>query len=293
MEPPTLSVVAPVYNEARILSEFVARCTRAAEQCGRPFELVLVDDASTDATPELLATLRRDERVRSLRLASNAGQFRATQAGLRAARGDWVVVLDADLQDPPEHIPRLVDALAAADTSVSAVLAVKSHRDDPLPFMVGQFLFHRLQQLLSRVVVPSGAGTYCVMRQPVARRVARAQCPRANLAAVVAVAVRALGGELDTLAYEKGARYDRRGHVGWLGLIAEALDSLAVTGALPRVLALLAVGFAGGALLFAGHSAARAVLLASGSVAAVGALSVSRRARQRLAAVHAPDSDAG
>jgi dolichol-phosphate mannosyltransferase len=293
MEPPTLSVVAPVYNEARILPEFVARCTRAAEQCGRPFELVLVDDASTDATPELLATLRHDERVRSLRLASNVGQFRATQAGLREARGNCVVVLDADLQDPPEHIPRLVDALVAADASVFAVLAVKSHRDDPLPFMVGQFLFHRLQHALSGVVVPSGAGAYCAMRRAIARSVARAQCPRANLAAVVAVAVRARGGELSTVAYDKAARYDHRGHVGWLGLIAEALDSLAVTGALPRALALIAAACAGAALLCASHPVARAFVLVSAAAASVGAVSVSWRARQRLAAVHAPDSDAG
>lgn len=72
MEPPTLSVVAPVYNEAAILPEFVARCTGAAERCREPFELVLVDDASTDDTPAVLASLTRDDRVRMLRLPSNA-----------------------------------------------------------------------------------------------------------------------------------------------------------------------------------------------------------------------------
>ena len=287
VEPPTLSVVAPVYNEAGILSEFVARCTRAAEQCGRPFEVVLVDDASTDGTPGVLASLARDGRVRAVRLASNAGQFRATQAGLRAARGGWIAVLDADLQDPPETIPRLVDVLATAEPAVGAVLAVKSHRDDPGLFMLGQFIFHRLQHALSRVAVPRGAGAYCLMRRAIAERVARAECPRANLAAVVAVAVSAARGRVETVTYEKAARYDGRGHVGWAGLIGEALDSLTITGALPRLLAVVAGGFAIAALASSGHPIARALLLGAGGAAALGSLATRWQARHRLAGVRA------
>src|SRR5437899_9240312 len=205
--------------------------------------MVLVDDASTEATPALLASLARDGRVRAVRLTSNAGQFRATQAGLREARGSWIAVLDADLQDPPETIPRLVQVLATADPAVAAVLAVKSHRDDPLLFMLGQFIFHRLQHALSRVAVPRGAGAYCLMRRAIAERVARAECRRAHLAAVVAVAVSAVGGRVETVAYEKAARYDQQGHVGWAGLIAEALDSLTLPGARPRSRPYRATGF--------------------------------------------------
>ena len=68
------------------------------------------------------------------------------------------------------------------------------------------------------------------MRRAVAKRVARADCGHANLAAVIAVAVSAIGGRVATVGYEKTARYDGRGHVGWAGLIAEALDSLTITG---------------------------------------------------------------
>jgi dolichol-phosphate mannosyltransferase len=276
-----------VYNEARILPEFVARCTRAADQCGQPFEVVLVDDASTDGTPALLASLARDARVRALRLASNAGQFRATQAGLREARGSWIAVLDADLQDPPETIPRLVEVLATADAAVGAVLAVKSHRDDPPLFMLGQFIFHRLQHALSQVAVPRGAGAYCLMRRAVAERVARAECRRANLAAVVSVAVRAAGGRLATVTYEKAARYDGRGRVGWAGLTAEALDSLTITGALPRLLGLAAAGLGIAALASGDHPIARALLVGAGGAAAVGSLGTSWRARHGLAGVRA------
>ena len=282
---PTLSVVAPIYNEARILPEFVARCTRAAEQCGRPFELVLVDDASSDGTPALLASLARDGRVRPVHLASNAGQFRATQAGLREARGSWIAVLDADLQDPPETIPRLVHTLATADPAVVAVLAVKSRREDPLVFVIGQFVFERLQHVLSDVAVPRGAGAYCVMRRAVAERVARAECPRANLATVVAIAVSAVRGRVETVTYEKAARYDRHGRVGWAGLIGEALDSLTVTGALPRLLAFAAAGLGIAALGASGHPVALALLLAGGAAAAIVSVGMSRRSRRRLVGV--------
>lgn len=287
MEAPALSIVAPVYNEARVLPELVARCLRAAEQRDLSCELVIADDASTDETPALLAALGRDPRLRPCRLPANAGQFAATQAGIRAARGRWVVVLDGDLQDPPELIPRLVDALAAAPDEVLAVLAVKSHRDDPWPFMLGQFLFHRLQHLLSRVALPLGAGTYCIMRRAVARRVGEAALTRANLSAVVAVAARALGGDLATVTYEKGPRYDGSGRVGWRGLVSEALESLAVTGALSRLLALTAVVLAVAGLAAGGAPLARPVLLAAALLAAAAAAGVGRRTRHALASMRA------
>jgi len=288
-----LSIVAPVYNEASILREFVARCTRAAEQRDLPFELIIVDDASTDDTPAVLAELARDARVRPYRLPSNAGQFRATQAGLRATRGTWTVVLDGDLQDPPEEIPRLVDALSGAAPAVLAVLAVKSHRADPMVFMVGQYLFHRVQYALSRVALPRGAGTYCVMRRAVARRVAMAELAQANLAAVVAVAVQALGGKLAAVPYEKGPRYDRSGRVGWAGLVVEALASLAATGALSRLLALKAITLSAGAVASAGHPRARVAMLGVGALAATLAVGVGHRTRRALAGVRASDPGDG
>ncbi|MEO8601953.1 MAG: DegT/DnrJ/EryC1/StrS family aminotransferase [bacterium] len=283
--PPQVSIVAPVYNEARVLPELAARGLHAAARRGVSVELVLADDASTDASAAVLADLARDTRVRPCRLARNGGQFRATQAGLRAARGDWVVVLDGDLQDPPEHIAELIAALAAAPPQVLAVLAVKSQRHDPRLFMAGLFVFHRLQHALGRVRVPHGAGTYCIMRRSIAERIARAGLRRANLAAVLAVAVRQAGGELSTISYEKAARYDGSGRVGWRGLIGEGLESMAVTGALPRLLGLNAAGFGAGALALEGGIADMALIGAG--VAAAAALAVGRRTRQALAGMRA------
>ena len=103
-----LSVVAPVYEEEALVEAFHARVCSALE--GIPFELVLVDDGSSDRTPELLEQIAaRDERVRVVFLSRNFGHQTALTAGLDHARGDAVAMIDADLQDPPELIPEMLD----------------------------------------------------------------------------------------------------------------------------------------------------------------------------------------
>src|SRR4051812_42974707 len=102
-----LSVVAPVYNEQDTLPEFVRRVVAAVAPLGR-YELVLVDDGSTDLSwPELVRLADGDPHIRLVRLSRNFGHQAALSAGLDAARGDAVVLIDSDLQDPPEVIPEL------------------------------------------------------------------------------------------------------------------------------------------------------------------------------------------
>lgn len=110
---PWLSVVVPVLNEAHTLPAFHARLRAVLDALGRPWELVVVDDGSTDGSFELLRALRaRDPALRVVRLDRNYGQHAAVLAGLGRARGEVVVTLDADLQNPPEEIPRLLARLA-------------------------------------------------------------------------------------------------------------------------------------------------------------------------------------
>src|SRR2546421_8759025 len=102
-----LSVVAPVYNEEGTIEEFYSRVRAALE--GLNFELVLVDDGSTDSSATILERLAEsDPRVRLVYLSRNFGHQTALTAGLDHARGDAVVMLDADLQDPPELIPKML-----------------------------------------------------------------------------------------------------------------------------------------------------------------------------------------
>lgn len=240
MSRPGLSIVVPVFNEAGVVVELVRRCVAAGRATSLVFEVIVVDDESRDATPQLLAQVSDAQQVRALRLERNTGQFGATCAGLRQARGEVVVVLDGDLQDPPEVIPSLVEALVEADGETDCVFAVKAKRQDPLWFRLGRYGYHAVQRVMLRDRVPSGAGSYCAMSARLAARVGRLPAQRSNLSAVVA----ALGARTRTVPYEKARRYDDQSRVGVIGLAREALASLLLTGAIQRLLLMVALAAA-------------------------------------------------
>src|SRR5919202_2212211 len=126
--PPDLSVVVTVFDEERTVDEVYERTAAALDTLGRPYELIFVDDGSTDATFERLERLHeRDPRVRAVRFKRNFGQHPAMHAGLVRARGDVVVTMDGDLQNAPEDIPRLVAAVEAGSDVASGTR--RSRRD--------------------------------------------------------------------------------------------------------------------------------------------------------------------
>jgi glycosyltransferase involved in cell wall biosynthesis len=134
----TLSIIVPAKNEAASLPQLVEETAQAFRPLLRggagphpmeAFELLIIDDGSTDETLKVLHDLAlRYPELRPIRLAANAGQSAATLAGFRAARGDWVAILDADLQNPPRELARLWDALPGYD----AVLGWRLKRQDVL-----------------------------------------------------------------------------------------------------------------------------------------------------------------
>ncbi len=131
MEVPRVSLVIPVYQEADNVGPLVAEIRAALEGLADPWEVLLVDDGSTDGSWERIrAEAGRDPRVRGLRLAANRGQTAAFAAGFRAARGELVVTLDADLQNDPADIPRLLEVQRHEDADV--VLGVRRNRRDNL-----------------------------------------------------------------------------------------------------------------------------------------------------------------
>jgi dolichol-phosphate mannosyltransferase len=115
-----LSVVAPALNESEVIEAFYGRVRSALE--GIPFELVVVDDGSTDATPEILGRLaEQDDRVRVIQLSRTFGYQSAMSAGLDHARGDAVVTIDSDLQDPPELIREMLERWRQGSDVVYAI----------------------------------------------------------------------------------------------------------------------------------------------------------------------------
>jgi dolichol-phosphate mannosyltransferase len=215
-----LSIVIPVYNEEKVLVELVARCQRAAGQLGFPYEIILVDDASFDRTADIMSELSRDARIRAVRLPENKGQFTATREGVVRARGDWIVVLDGDLQDPPETIPVLANALGADAREHTVVFAVKRKRAGSFWFNAGNSLYRFIVSLLSKSF-PSGAGSFCLFSRSFLKSIDSVSCRNVNLSAVLM----ASGACPRTVMYEKSVRYDRSSRVGMAGLIHEALVS--------------------------------------------------------------------
>jgi dolichol-phosphate mannosyltransferase len=159
-----LSVVAPVYNEEGTLEEFYTRTCQALESL--PFELVLVDDGSTDTSSAILSRLAADDpRVRVVCLSRNFGHQTALTAGLDHARGSAVVMLDADLQDPPELIPRMLDEWKAG---CDVVYAVRRQREGESRFkLLTARWFYKLFGKLAQVELEANAGDYRLLdRRP-------------------------------------------------------------------------------------------------------------------------------
>jgi glycosyltransferase involved in cell wall biosynthesis len=163
---PDVSVVVPVYRNAETLPELHQRLCRVLEAHAVSFELLFVDDACpADSLRVIDALARDDSRVAGVALARNVGQHRAVLAGLAHTRGVWTVVMDADLQDPPEAIPEL---LARGRLGYAAVFAGRRGQYESRGRLLTSRLFKRLLALLCGV--PADAGIYVALHRSLVER---------------------------------------------------------------------------------------------------------------------------
>jgi len=168
---PLLSVVVPVYNEAASLEPLCSRLAAALEQAvrdetnrfpgvqAREWEILLIDDGSRDESWATISILsQRDPRIKGVRFARNFGKEAAMAAGLQLARGEAVVILDADLQHPPELIPAMVDLWVSG---AQVVTAVRTNRTtDPWWRRHLTELFYRFYRTISEVELTPGGGDF-------------------------------------------------------------------------------------------------------------------------------------
>ena len=152
-----LSIVAPMLDEEGTARVFVDRVRSALD--GLPWELVIVDDGSTDDTPNILAELARaDERVKVVTLSRNFGHQTAITAGLDHAAGDAVVMIDADLQDPPELVPTMLDHWRAGS---DVVYAMRVDRSGETPFKLATARwFYKIMSKVSDVPLAQNSGDF-------------------------------------------------------------------------------------------------------------------------------------
>jgi len=165
--PPEISLVIPCFNEGEVLPLLQERLGKALGATGMTWEVILVDDGSHDTTWSLLTAMHvADPRFKALSFSRNFGHQTAVFAGLAHALGDYVAVLDADLQDPPELI---ASCIAKLQTGFDVVYAIRRQRKEGIFKRVCYAAFYRVLQAFAEVEIPLDSGDFCVMRQAVVR----------------------------------------------------------------------------------------------------------------------------
>lgn len=157
-----ISIVAPVYNEEQVLPELHRRVAGVMEPLGEPWELVLVNDGSRDRSAAVIAELhQQDPRVKGLSFSRNFGFQIAVTAGLDFARGEVVILTDADLQDPPEVYPQM---LAKWREGFDVVYGIRSSREGETRFkLLTAKLFYRLIRRITKIDIPLDTGDFRLM----------------------------------------------------------------------------------------------------------------------------------
>lgn len=155
-----VSLVVPAHDEEANLPELIRRCVAVGRSLGRDFELVVVDDGSRDRSAQIVAAAARQDptHVVGVFLNRNYGQHAAVMAGLAQARGNVVVTLDADLQNPPEEIPKLVGAIDAGHDVVGGVRRLR--RDSCFRLLASKLMNHIMRRLTRVAVTDYG----CMLR---------------------------------------------------------------------------------------------------------------------------------
>jgi len=161
-----ISIIVPCFNEEAVLPILFERLYAAAPAWQADYEIICVDDGSSDRTWSLLKQQnQKDKRWRCVSFARNFGHQTAVSAGLQFATGDAMVVLDADMQDPPEEVARLLEKWREG---FEVVFATRKKRQDPLPKRILAWGFYRLLEKMTPLPVARDAGDFCLLDKKVA-----------------------------------------------------------------------------------------------------------------------------
>ena len=217
---PSLSCVIPCYNEADNLVQLLPELNRTLGQCSRAWEVILVDDGSTDTSHWLLEAWARRPGFRVLQLSRNFGKEAALSAGLAVAAGEVVVTMDADLQHPPALIPSFVEHWQSGRDMVYAVC--EDRQDEAAWKRLGARWFYKLVNAADHVKVPPGAGDFRLMDRAAVDALLSLNERNRFMKGLFAW----VGFDAVAVPYATPARAHGRSHFSLLRLIHLSLDGL-------------------------------------------------------------------
>jgi glycosyltransferase involved in cell wall biosynthesis len=160
-----ITVVIPLYNESSLVEELIKRIKLNIRKITEDFEIVIVDDGSEDTTWELIeAAATSEKRIKGIKFSRNFGHHYAITAGLFQANGEWVVVMDGDLQDRPEVIPELYER---AQLGFDIVFVSRTNRREKLYYRISQKIFYLILNILSGVDFDSKQANFSIINRKV------------------------------------------------------------------------------------------------------------------------------
>jgi glycosyltransferase involved in cell wall biosynthesis len=251
---PTLSVVIPVYDEEDSLPVLYERLTTTLEEAEPSYEILFVDDGSRDGSPAVMRSLaENDRRLAVIELARNFGHQVAISAGLDYAQGNAVIIMDADLQDPPEVLPQFIEKWQQGH---EVVYAVRQRRKEGWVRRTTYAAFYRLLQRIANIEIPLDAGDFCIMDRRVVDILVN--MPERNR---FVRGIRSwIGLDQVGLAYERQARYSGRPKFTFTRLLYLALDGLVSFSYIPlRAISILGFGVSLISILLAGFYAIKRI----------------------------------
>jgi glycosyltransferase involved in cell wall biosynthesis len=259
---PTFTIIAPVHNEEAVLLALYARVSAVMDSTGEPWELVLVDDGSQDTSAAFIRKLHEDDgRVRGLSFSRNFGFQAAVTAGLEMARGEAVILIDADLQDPPEVIPEMI---AKWREGFDVVYGVRGEREGETLFKKATAAgFYRVIGKIASVRIPADTGDFRLMDRRVVEAIRRMPERHRFLRGMVSWA----GYRQTGVVYKREPRFAGRTNFTAAKMVRFALDAITSFSYLPLQLA----GYVG--LLLAGAGVVGGLVLLVLALAGVGGIS--------------------
>jgi glycosyltransferase involved in cell wall biosynthesis len=230
---PVLSVVIPIFNEEDVVESLHSRLLQVLVPIGESFEVIFVNDGSRDRSEAMLdAICNSDPRFKALHFSRNFGHQAAVTAGLRVASGDCAVVIDADLQDPPELIPEMLRKWRGG---FEVVYAQKTRREgQSAALRSAQYVYYRLLRRLTSVEVPPDTGDFCLMDRKVV--VLLNAMPERNR---YVRGLRAwLGFRQTAIMFTRPPRYAGHTHYSFRKMVALAVDGILALSKAPLRLAM-------------------------------------------------------